>query len=239
MTTIATLAGTLACGNEPEADVVNERLALLGLRQPTSLPDADVATGMIARLRAVVPKRPLGVREAEKVAERQADRLRSELKVLRPCLDEGDLASLAWLSITRRENLPTAGVATKTDYGWIVVLRANDPMVRQRFTLAHEIKHILDDSLIDLGGGLYPSLGGYSQHERTEYVCHRFAGALLMPKPLLRADWFDGLQDIAKLARRYQVSRQAMNVRLSQLGLLESVPRCLPPDQHAAAEAGR
>jgi hypothetical protein len=30
-----------------------------------------------------------------------------------------------------------------------------------------------------------------------------------------------------------------MNVRLSQLGLLEAVPRCLPPDQHATAEAGR
>jgi hypothetical protein len=184
MTTVAGIAGVFRHGEEPEA-VRDERLALLGLRQPTSLPEADVATGMIARLRTVVPKRPLGVREAEKVAERQADRLRSELKILRPCLDEDDLANLAWLSITRRENLPTAGVATKTDYGWIVVLRADDPMVRQRFTLAHEIKHILDDSLIDLGGGLYPSLGGYSQHERTEYVCHRFAGALLMPKGLL------------------------------------------------------
>src|ERR1044072_5523048 len=213
MTTIATLAGTLAYGDEPEADVLNERLALLGLRQPTSLPEADVATGMIARLRALVPKRPLGVRAAEKVAERQADRLRSELKVLRPCLDEDALASLAWLSITRREHLPTAGVATKTDYGWIVVLRADDPMVRQRFTLAHEIKHILDDSLIDLAGGLYPSLGGYNQHERTEFVCHRFAGALLMPKSLLRADWFDGLQDIAQLARRYHVRRPAMRLR--------------------------
>lgn len=238
MTTVASIAGVFCHGEEPEA-VRDERLALLGLRQPMPLPEADVATGMIARLRAVVPKRPLGVREAEKVAERQADRLRSELKILRPCLDEDDLANLAWLSITRRENLPTAGVATKTDYGWIVVLRANDPMVRQRFTLAHEIKHILDDSLIDLGGGLYPSLGGYSQHERSEHVCHRFAGALLMPKPLLRADWFDGLQDIAKLARRYHVSRQAMSVRLSQLGLLEAVPRCLPPDQHFAAEVGR
>jgi Zn-dependent peptidase ImmA (M78 family) len=238
MTTVASIAGVFRHGDESEGGR-DERLALLGLRQPTPLPEADLATGMIARLRAVVPKRPLGVREAEKVAERQADRLRSELKILRPCLDEADLASLAWLSITRRENLPTAGVATKTDYGWIVVLRADDPMVRQRFTLAHEIKHILDDSLIDLHGGLYPSLGGYSQHERTEYVCHRFAGALLMPKALLRADWFDGLQDIAKLARRYHVSRQAMSVRLSQLGLLEAVPRCLPPDQHTAVEAGR
>ena len=106
MTTIATLAGTVGLWRRAGSRRRDERLALLGLRQPTPLPEADVATGMIARLRAVVPKRPLGVREAEKVAERQADRLRSELKILRPCLDEGDLASLAWLSITRRENLP-------------------------------------------------------------------------------------------------------------------------------------
>ena len=47
-----------------------------------------------------------------------------------------------------------------------------------------------------------------------------------MPRPLLRADWADGLQDIAKLAKRYDVSRAAMRVRLSQLGLLEPTPRC-------------
>ena len=56
-----------------------------------------------------------------------------------------------------------------------------------------------------------------------------------MPKVLLRADWSDGLQDIARLAKRYHVSRAAMSVRLSQLGLIESTPRCLPPTVHAPA----
>jgi hypothetical protein len=83
-------------------------------------------------------------------------------------------------------------------------------------SLAHELKHVLDDDLIDkLPTGLYPSGGG----------------ALLMPKVLLRADCADGLQDIAKLARRYDVARAAMRVRLSQLGLIEPTPRCPAPEQ--------
>jgi len=213
------------------ATTVDERIALLGLRCP-ALTAEDMATGSIGRLRALVPKRPLGIRETEGVAERQANRLRSELGVLGPAITEADLAGLSWLTITRRENFPTSGMATKTDYGWIIVLNAAEAMVRQRFSLAHEMKHVLDDGLIDIAGGLYPATRGYSTDERTERVCDRFAAALLMPKVLLRADWADGLQDIAKLARRYHVSRAAMTVRLTQLGLIEPTPRCLPPTTH-------
>lgn len=227
MTATATTAATLD-HHQDDDPVVAERLALLGLRQPVHALE-DAPTGTIARLRTLVPRRPLGVREAENVAERQAARLRSDLCVLGPRLAEADLGTLAWLTITRQEDFPVAGVSTKTEYGWLIVLRANDAMVRQRFTLAHELKHILDDSLLTVGGGLYPAIRGYSPHERAERICDRFAGALLMPKVLLRADWADGLQDIAKLAKRYDVSRDAMSVRLSQLGLLEPIPRCLPP----------
>ena len=217
--------------NDHEPSAVDERMDLLGLRRP-HLAAEDMASGSIARLRALVPRRPLGIREAEGVAERQANRLRAELQVLGPTITEDDLASLAWLTITRREGFPTSGMATKTNFGWIIVLNAEEAMVRQRFSLAHEIKHVLDDGLIDLAGGLYPTTRGYSADERTERVCDRFAAALLMPKVLLRADWADGLQDIAKLARRYHVSRAAMTVRLSQLGLTEPTPRCLPPTTH-------
>lgn len=229
MTTSTTATPRPAKRREPAADA---RIAMFGLRRPE--PADDLATGSIARLRALVPHRPLGLREAEGIAERQANRLRAEIEILGPIVAEDDLTSLPWLTVTRRENFPTSGMATKTDYGWVIVLNSSEAMVRQRFSLAHEIKHVLDDGLIDLGGGLYPSTHGYSADERTERVCDRFAAALLMPKVLLRADWADGLQDIAKLARRYHVSRAAMSVRLSQLGLIEPTPRCLPP-AHASA----
>lgn len=203
---------------------VLERLELQDL-QPTD----PVPLGLLQRLRAMMPKRPLGMREAEHIAERQAHRLRAELGGLGPRLREADLAELPWLTITRRAFLPTSGLATRTDFGWLVVIKGDEPHVRQRFSLAHEIKHVLDDEPMDaVPGGLYPSRAGYSAHERAERVCDRFAAALLMPKMLLRADWADGLQDIARLARRYDVSRIAMRVRLSQLGLLESTPRCDP-----------
>lgn len=229
MTTAITNAEAFRQRGQPDPDVPDERLALLGLRYPQQTHAGDLTTGAIARLRALVPKRPLGIREAEGVAERQANRLRSELGVLGPSIQEADLASLSWLTITRREDFPTSGMATKTEYGWIIVLRSDEALVRQRFSWAHEIKHVLDDGLIDIFGGLYPATCGYSADERAERVCDRFAAALLMPKVLLRADWTDGLQDIARLAHRYHVSRAAMTVRLNQLGLIEPTPRCLAP----------
>lgn len=186
-----------------------------------------VPIGLLARVRSLVPKRALGQREAEHLAERQADRLRSELGVLGPALREEHLTDLPWLTIVRREGLPTSGLATKTEFGWLVVVKGDEPLVRQRFSWAHELKHLLDDSMIDQGPhGLYPPVDGYSAHERAERICDRFAAALLMPRVLLRADWADGLQDIARLAERYDVSRAAMRVRLSQLGLIPPTPRC-------------
>ena len=221
-----------ASGSDSSVDgQLSQRLHSLGIVQPDQLP-----TGLLGRLRAMTPKRPLGWREAEQLAERQANRLRGGLESLGPLLREDDLAGLPWVSITRRENLPTSGLATKTEYGWLIVVKGDEPMVRQRFSWAHELKHILDDALIErLPTGLYPNIGGYSQHERAERVCDRFAAALLMPKPMVRADWADGLQDIAKLARRYDVSRAAMRVRLSQLGLLDTTPRCEGPNTHQPA----
>ena len=227
----ATSIARAATAPDPAAsDGLSERLRSLGIVQPEELP-----TGLLARLRAIVPRRALGWREAEQLAERQANRLRSELGVLGPVVREADLAALPFLTITRRERLPTSGLATKTDFGWLVLIKGDEPLVRQRFSLAHELKHVLDDSLLDqVPGGLYPSLGGYSPHERAERVCDRFAAALLMPKAPLRADWADGLQDIARLARRYDVSRAAMRIRLNQLGLIEATLRCPAPDDAKA-----
>jgi Zn-dependent peptidase ImmA (M78 family) len=41
-----------------------------------------------------------------------------------------------------------------------------------------------------------------------------------MPKMWLRQAWTSGLQDPAALARHFNVSRQAMQVRLMQTGLI-------------------
>lgn len=142
-------------------------------------------TGSLGRLRSMIPNRRLSLHEAEGVAERQAGRLRSELGVIGPCITEADLATLPWLTIVRQETLPSSGLTTQTDFGWLIVLRGSEPQTRQRFSLAHEIKHAVDHEVVDQ---IYSDRHGYSAHEQAERICDRFAAALLMPRVLLRAD---------------------------------------------------
>jgi hypothetical protein len=218
----------MATATTPTEPELTERMKLLGLTAPAP---ADGARGVLERLRAICPPRPLTWREAEHVAERQASVLRRELGLRsRPTLPTSALLDLPFVTVTHREGFPTSGMATKTDLGWVIVIKGDEPTVRQRFSLAHEIKHIIDDDLITrLIGDLYPATAGYSAEQRAERVADRFAAALLMPTTLIRRDWVDGLQDIALLARRYNTSRPATEVRLRQLGLLQATPRCATP----------
>jgi Zn-dependent peptidase ImmA (M78 family) len=99
---------------------------------------------------------------------------------------------------------------------WHIVLRASESRQRQRFTLAHEFKHILDDVVIDK---LSTHLPPEERDERAERLCNFFAACLLMPRPWIKHDYFGGTQKVGSLARRYYVSREAMTTRLSELGL--------------------
>ena len=115
-------------------------------------------------------------------------------------------------------------MATQTDTGWVIVLRAEEAKVRQRFSLTHELKHVLDDPFIEW---LYPTKNGYSPEDRAERICDYFAACVLMPRMWIKRDWASGgIQDIARLARRYRVSQVAMAVRLAELKLLPPTPRC-------------
>jgi IrrE N-terminal-like domain len=208
---------------------------LNGLRErPLPAVDADrVMSGLegdqqLRELRAAMPRRVLSPNEGLRVAERQASLLRWQLeRSATPTLPTDALTGLPFLTVTYRTALAKSGLATKTGRGWVIVLRSDEPPVRQRFSLAHEIKHALDDELLGrLPGGLYRSWDGRTADELAERVCDHFAGCLLMPKLLLRRDWTSGVQDVSVLARRYDVSRAAMDVRLRQIGLIEPTQRC-------------
>lgn len=177
----------------------------------------------IAALRGLVPRRGLSPAEARHVAERQANLLLTLGEVSSPSVPESLITEIAGVAVSRRVNWPTSGMTSLVGDTWAVLISANEAKVRQRFTIAHEFKHILDDPAIEW---LYPTQGSSSPEDRAESVCDHFAGCLLMPKVWLREDWRSGRQDISKLAQRYNVSRQAMEVRLTNLGLLMPRPRC-------------
>jgi Zn-dependent peptidase ImmA (M78 family) len=96
-----------------------------------------------------------------------------------------------------------------------------DAPVRQRFTVAHEIGHwVLHLS----GDGIWEEPAeavAYRLSSPTfsgqEAEANRFAASLLMPAPLVNAFLEDGRSDPDDLAQVFDVSRQAMEIRLESL----------------------
>ncbi len=92
----------------------------------------------------------------------------------------------------------------------LVVVNAHDWGERQRFTIAHELGHIVLEVSCQL---------------KTERVAHRFAGAFLMPS---EAMWLEVgkhrtsicLGELLALKRLFGVSIQALTHRCSDLGII-------------------
>lgn len=119
-----------------------------------------------------------------------------------------------------------------------VVVEANDLLVRQRFTMAHELGHIE----IHYKGTGSPTLfevqaastsyrcteqditteldmhSGVADAKRRlrEVIANRFAAALLMPKGLVREMWRK-TPNIFECSNALRVSTQAMTIRLEHI----------------------
>lgn len=108
------------------------------------------------------------------------------------------------------------------------MINGAEPEPRQRFTLAHEFKHILDAACED---AIYRRLPeGPARERHIEAVCDHFAACLLMPKAWVKKAWGQGFQDLGELAWKFEGSQQAMLIRLQNLGLVE--PLCRHADSY-------
>lgn len=121
------------------------------------------------------------------------------------------------------ESMPAAlsGLVVVVDDTPVMAIRREDPRRRRRFTAAHELGHVLlvhhDTFHVDLtiAEGVPPNYNW--RHERA---ANEFAAALLMPAALLREDINNTVQvSTHALADRYDVSEQAMSIRLTALGI--------------------
>jgi len=185
-------------------------------------------TGVVGQVRELVPFRPLTQSEAMRVAELQATRLLKLLEIAEPPLPEGAISGLPRIEVERTTRaIPISGSVQWAKGTWHIVLNGTEAPVRQRFSLAHELKHVLDNPFVHV---LYPATLGMDTHERAELVCDYFAACLLMPKAWVRRAWAtERIQDLPLLARRFGVSQAAMHVRLVQLGLMEAGSRYRGP----------
>jgi len=177
---------------------------------------------MVAELRSLMPNRSLGFAEAQRLAELQANRLLKLNSTSAP-VSESIITELPRLEVRRVGSLIGSGATAWSRGMWRIRINSAEPFTRQRFTLAHEFKHILDAACEDVIYGHLPA--GPARERHIEAICDHFAACFLMPKAWVKRLWFQGVQDLAGLAWRFEASQQAMLIRLQYLGLVEPLPR--------------
>lgn len=93
-----------------------------------------------------------------------------------------------------------------------IAFNESHPWCRRRFTIAHEIGHLL------MGHTCNKSL--YGEDNFNENEANVFASELLMPKNLLKED-FNKIKQVPELARLYCVSQHALCIKLGDDRLLK------------------
>ncbi len=116
------------------------------------------------------------------------------------------------------QHIPDAGervsgllvVCKEVDEEYVTIgFNASHPWYRRRFTIAHEIGHLLL-------GHTCNSEGGGSHNEREANV---FASELLMPTDFIKND-FKKTRNLKELSKLYRVSEQALTIQLMETRII-------------------
>lgn len=113
----------------------------------------------------------------------------------------------------------------------VVGVNSIDSPSRQRFTIAHELGHLILHVELDLHVDKHFPIGLRSETSAKgvddhEIEANQFAAELLMPSEWIRREvellrGTDVDRAISKLAEKYEVSTEAMSIRLSALGFVK------------------
>lgn len=190
--------------------------------------DKAVKPHVVKELRALVPHRQLTLSESYTLAEKQANRALQLVGQAQPDVNLGWILELPRVEVRLSPRFKMDGLAGFTTFShgrYVVMVNKNDSHARRRFTLAHELKHLLDYTSSPV---IHKGLGygdPARQAQQVEQICNHFAACLLMPRMWLKRAWFNGIQDIVALAGLFNVSEEAMSKRLAFLGFLEEPER--------------
>lgn len=187
------------------------------MTQPVRQFDPDMRR-ILTTLRSHVPTGPLDYAAALRLAERTASRLLELYEVRAAPIPAAVVGDLPKVRIEVDGNLPalTSGLSIWDARlaSWVITLNGREPVTRQRFTTLHEFFHIMLHRHVTRSGLL-----AQLSSSQVEYVADYFAGCVLVPTPLLKQAWDSGMQSLDALSRYFDVSRQAIEVRVGQVGI--------------------
>lgn len=148
----------------------------------------------------------------------------ADLEQIKPTVPEGlglpidvvHIASVNKIKVIKFPKIDYQGMFFFDRKTFVPTIHVNgsDPEVRQRFTIAHELGHYFSGHN-DAYRDIYTS-NGYNQ---DEILANNFAAELLMPKDKIEY-YMDQLiiKDMSHLARIFNVSKEALLIRLGKLG---------------------
>lgn len=167
-------------------------------------------------------------------AEQEADKLLTLQGVTSPPVDVGALATELGIEVREDElDQDLSAVLHRRRGRPLILLNQSHHENRRRFSIAHELGHFLlhtkEEIFVDQAfrRDSASSLG----IDHKEIQANQFAASLLMPRDwifqeaeeLLGRRGSSAEQDIQDLANRFRVSKEAMNYRLANLGIIGTV----------------
>jgi IrrE N-terminal-like domain len=174
--------------------------------------------GTLEELRALIPTHQLTSEEGIRCVELLAVTLLSLLNVTQPPVPiEEILLDLPQIDVSFAAPIDASGAAKWMQDRWVILIAADEPRVRQRFSLCHELAHVI---FHPYSPALFPRLWGRTAADRLERACDYFAACLLMPAAWLESDAaVAGAPNIPELAQRFDVSWATIRRRIKELGL--------------------
>lgn len=145
------------------------------------------------------------------------------------------LAAVLDIQIKRAPSVDFSGLLIRKSDIALIGINEDEPLTRQRFTIAHELGHyFLDkrkDAFVDNKASIteYRDNKSHVNRPAKELRANMFAAALLMPRDHLMKDFEKivsksgvFLEDhLGLLADKYVVSKKAMQIRLKELSLIK------------------
>lgn len=111
----------------------------------------------------------------------------------------------------------TFGMLQSDSAGANIYIDVDQPLVRKRFTCAHEVGHLVSHA-DEPGARFVDKRSDAGRGTASEIYANEFAGNLLMPEPRVR-EMHDGGASPIDMAARFGVSLQAMTYRMKVLGI--------------------
>ncbi len=189
------------------------------VEQLTHIGYTDRRLGVITRLRSLIPNQPGTQARALIVAEQHA-----AIMLRRAILLDGPQLPVSESILTRtprlrvevvHQRMTSRHVHDRKHRQWLIQIASTLSLVERRMALAREFKGIIDSGYIHL---LYAS-GSTSLLDQMDHAGTYFAACFFVPTHLLLHVWNQGIQTITELANIFQVTEEAIRIRIKVLGL--------------------